>query len=270
MVGTTIVSLFPALLSLLTGVLGVRVPLNLALFVAGIVMMLVSLQLSVDASRADEERRRAVPLDEHNRAVGERAGRWARSIGLPERVVDDIVLAGVYHDAGKNELAAFQTALRMREGGDGWLEFGEGGASEPLAKSALPPRLWRRSAALARVPRGWRHEAASARVLDESVADGGGAVPAWPHDHELVRHLILSHHGFYRGPGPVCPRDGVGDRTGGAGEPYLDPASPRWAGQIESFHRLNERYGPYGLALAEAVLRLADWDVSRKEQEHHD
>ena len=222
------------------------------------------------ARPADEERRRAVPLDEHNRAVGERAGRWARSIGLPERIVDDIVLAGVYHDAGKNELAAFQTALRMREGGDGWLEFGEGGASEPLAKSALPPRLWRRSAALARVPRGWRHEAASARVLDEGVADGGGAVPARPHDHELVRHLILSHHGFYRGPGPICPRDGVGDRTGGAGEPYLDPASPRWAGQIESFHRLNERYGPYGLALAEAVLRLADWDVSRKEQECHD
>lgn len=59
-VGTTIVSLFPALLSLLAGVLGVRVPLNLAFFVAGIVMMLVSLQLSVDASRADEERRRLV------------------------------------------------------------------------------------------------------------------------------------------------------------------------------------------------------------------
>ena len=220
------------------------------------------------ARPADEERRRAVPLGEHNRAVGERAGQWARSIGLPERIVDDIALAGAHHDAGKNELAAFQTALRMREGQDGWLEFGEGGASEPLAKSALPPRLWRRSAALAGVPRGWRHEAASARVLDESVAGGGGG-PARPHDHELVRHLILSHHGFYRGPGPVCPQGGVGDRTGGAGEPYLDPASPRWAGQIESFHRLNERYGPYGLALAEAVLRLADWDVSRKEQECH-
>ena len=50
----------PALLSLLAGLLGVRVPLNLAFFVAGIVMMLVSLQLSVDASRADEERRRLV------------------------------------------------------------------------------------------------------------------------------------------------------------------------------------------------------------------
>ena len=59
-VGTTIVSLFPSLLSLVSGALGVRVPLNLAFFVEGIVMMLVSLQLSVDASRGDEERRRLV------------------------------------------------------------------------------------------------------------------------------------------------------------------------------------------------------------------
>ena len=212
------------------------------------------------ARPAGEERRRAVPLGEHNRAVGECAERWARSLGLPEPVVEDIALAGAYHDVGKNELAAFQTALRMRQGEDGWLDFGEDDAPEPLAKSALPPRLWRRSAALARVPRGWRHEAASARAFDEDAATR-------PHDHELVRHLILSHHGFYRGPGPICPQGGAGDQTGGAGEPYLDPASPRWAGQIESFHRLNERYGPYGLALAEAILRLADWDVSRKEQE---
>ena len=47
-------------------------------------------------------------------------------------------------------------------------------------------------------------------------------------------------------------------------EPYLDPASSRWAAQIDSFHRLNRRCGPYGLALAEAVLRLADWEVSRR------
>ena len=53
-------------------------------------------------------------------------------------------------------------------------------------------------------------------------------------------------------------------------EPYLDPASSRWAAQIGSFHRLNRRYGPYGLALAEAGLRLADWEVSRKEQEDHE
>ena len=98
------------------------------------------------------------------------------------------------------------------------------------------------------------------RAVDETVAAG----TLRPPDVELVRHLILTHHGLYRGPGPICPQDD------GAGEPYLDPACPRWAAQIESFHRLNERYGPYGLALTEAVLRLADWEVSRKEQEDHE
>ena len=215
------------------------------------------------ARPAGQELLRAVPLKEHSRDVSERARRWARAIGLPEDVVGDIAMAGAYHDAGKAELGAFQSALRMKEE-DGWLTFAEGdedgAASVPLAKSALPRRLWRRSTALAGVPRGWRHEAASARVLDEAVAAG----TLRPHDVELVRHLILTHHGFYRGPGPICPQDD------GTGEPYLDPACPRWAAQIESFHRLNERYGPYGLALAEAVLRLADWEVSRKEQEHHE
>ena len=219
------------------------------------------------ARPAKEESLRDVPLEEHNRGVGECAQRWARVIGLPEDVVGDITAAGAYHDAGKAELSAFQAALRMNEE-DGWLTFAEEGEDgeedtglvRPLAKSALPRRLWRRSTMLAGVPWGWRHEAASARVLDEAVAAG----VLQPYDHELVRYLVLAHHGFYRGPGPVClQNDGVS-------EPYLDPASSRWAAQIDSFHRLNRRCGPYGLALAEAVLRLADWEVSRKEQEDHE
>ena len=133
----------------------------------------------------------------------------ARSGGLassacPRNVVGDITAAGAYHDAGKAELSAFQAALRMNEE-DGWLTFAEEGEDgeedtglvRPLAKSALPRRLWRRSTMLAGVPWGWRHEAASARVLDEAVAAG----VLQPHDHELVRYLVLAHHGFYRGPG---------------------------------------------------------------------
>jgi len=142
------------------------------------------------ARPAKEESLRAVPLEEHNRGVGECAQRWARVIGLPEDVVGDITAAGAYHDAGKAELSAFQAALRMNEE-DGWLTFAEEGEDgeedtglvRPLAKSALPRRLWRRSTMLAGVPWGWRHEAASARVLDEAVAAG----VLQPHDHEPER-----------------------------------------------------------------------------------
>ena len=38
--------------------MGVKVPLNLAFFLAGVVMLLLSLRFSVDLSQSDEERRR--------------------------------------------------------------------------------------------------------------------------------------------------------------------------------------------------------------------
>ncbi|AYD88986.1 hypothetical protein D5R93_01010 [Actinomyces lilanjuaniae] len=82
-----------------------------------------------------------------------------------------------------------------------------------------------------------------------------------------MRHLILTHHGFFRGPGPVCPESGTRSGAGPvAHEPYQDPGSTRWRRQVTAVHRLSARYGPYSLALAEAVLRLADWEVSRREQ----
>ena len=38
--------------------MGVKVPLNLAFFLAGVIMLLLSLRFSVDLSQSDEERRR--------------------------------------------------------------------------------------------------------------------------------------------------------------------------------------------------------------------
>ena len=54
------VSLFPGILRRAARLVGVQVPLNLAFFMAGVIMLLLSLQFSVDLSRADEERRRIV------------------------------------------------------------------------------------------------------------------------------------------------------------------------------------------------------------------
>lgn len=53
-----IMSIFPGLLTWLAGVFGVVVPLNLAFFLAGVAMLLMSLQFSVDLSRKDEVERR--------------------------------------------------------------------------------------------------------------------------------------------------------------------------------------------------------------------
>ncbi len=129
-----------------------------------------------------------------------------------------------------------------------------------LSKSRLPRRYWNRSMRMAGVPSGWRHEAASADRLEEQLEKGEQTA----HDPDLVMHLVLSHHGRFRGPGPVClPEHGPAPR-------HQDPNALSWAEAISRFHRLNDRYGPYTLALVEAILRLADWDVSQELEQNHE
>ena len=85
------------------------------------------------------------------------------------------------------------------------------------------------------------------------------------HDPQLVRHLVGAHHGFGRAltplwsdPEPPTVAEWSGQALG-QGNP-LD-----WAlldsGWIEQFADLNHRYGPWGLALLEAILRRAAKDL---------
>ena len=55
---TALLSIFPQTLKWTAMQLGVVVPLNLGYFVAGVVLLLLSLRFSVDLSRSDEDRRR--------------------------------------------------------------------------------------------------------------------------------------------------------------------------------------------------------------------
>ncbi len=82
------------------------------------------------------------------------------------------------------------------------------------------------------LPRGWRHEMASAVGLADP----------------LVRHLVLSHHGHGRGSLPIVDP-----------ELWRQVASGAWM-------ELQQAHGYWGLAYLEAVLRIADWQVSGEEQ----
>ena len=201
-------------------------------------------------------------LSGHGDQVGERAGQWARAIGLPENLVEDLVTAGRHHDDGKAD-PRMQAALGAAVDECGFLLLEDPGQRKrrtPLSKSRLPRRYWNRSMRMAGVPSGWRHEAASADRLEEQLEKGEQTA----HDPDLVMHLVLSHHGRFRGPGPVClPEHGPAPR-------HQDPNAPSWAEAISRFHRLNDRYGPYTLALVEAILRLADWDVSQELEQNHE
>ncbi|HEY8717249.1 type I-G CRISPR-associated helicase/endonuclease Cas3g [Pengzhenrongella sp.] len=194
-------------------------------------------------------------LDGHLRDVGDRAADWGQTVGMDTAVVAALRLAGQRHDLGKL-LPQFQKSLRYElVGRDLVLHPGVEGVR---AKSTLPRWRWADANRLARVLDGFRHEALSVTVSDKLGYPDGV-------DPTLVRHLIGAHHGHGRGMFQVYPEAGqasdyeIGGQSVSAANALQADLSDEWATQ---FHDLNVTYGAYGLALMEAVLRLADWSVS--------
>ncbi len=199
-----------------------------------------------------------VLLDDHGRHVADLAERFARTLGL-EDSADDLRLAAYLHDAGKAD-PRFQTML---SGGDPWNRPD----GRPLAKSgrSWSPSAWVRSG----LPQGWRHEALSVRMarVHPRLAEA--------HDPALVLWLIGSHHGQGR------PFFNFVDSTPERPAPCLevqdwqlppDQAGPQslafdldGADWPSLFEDLKRRYGIWGLAHMESILRLADHRASEME-----
>lgn len=200
-----------------------------------------------------------VHLDAHGDRVAHFAKGFAQALGLKE--ADDLGLAAYLHDAGKAD-PRFQVMLA---GGD-WWNCPDG---PPLAKgggSSWSPRAWERAG----LPKGWRHEALSVRMarlhpdLDKA------------RDPALVLWLIGTHHGFGRpffnflDPQPEkplscltmdqweLPPDEVGPQS-----LAFDFEGADWSSLFEDLKR---RYGTWGLAHLEAILRLADHRASEEER----
>ena len=194
-----------------------------------------------------------VGLEAHNGQVAELASTWARGLGMPQQVVESIELAGERHDLGKSD-PGFQYLLHLSlptrrsrvpvHVDDGML----------LAKSDLPGSVSHAARWLARrdgglLP-GFRHEALSVELSRDQGYEGLGV------DVELVEYLIATHHGHWQGLGPAIEGEGV---------PALQDASqPTWASWPQQLRDLQRRYGPYTLALAQALVRLADWECSAR------
>lgn len=202
---------------------------------------------------------RAVSLKDHSQAVEERTSAFAAAVGLAPALREALEAAARWHDVGKAD-------PRMQA----WLVGGSPlAAPELLAKSGMDPddqetsELARRRAAY---PRGARHEFLSATLFLSAT----NALGHTEEERDLVAHLVATHHGFARAlPAPSPVDDGgveVELRWDGAfvhahsayGFARLD------SGWLERFARLHRRFGPWGLAYIEAVLRLADITVSQE------
>jgi len=168
-----------------------------------------------------------VTLKVHHSDVENRARRIVKALSLPEDIAAAVVLAAKLHDVGKQR-RQFQTTLGNRDTG-------------PLAKSGGRG---------ARMGEPFRHEFAS--LLD--AANDPQAKELSPQMQDLVLHLIAAHHGRAR---PHFPED----------EAY-DPERPATRAEAEAvetlrrFGRLQRRYGRWGLAYLESLLRAADWAAS--------
>jgi CRISPR-associated endonuclease/helicase Cas3 len=210
------------------------------------------------ASVADRE----VPLREHSCLVRRAAERIADRC-LPEDLRGAVSLAAFWHDGGKLD-PRFQLMLRQ---GD---EVALAVASDPIAKSANVPTSPARRRAIQEasdLPQDFRHE-----MLSMELARRFAELPQDQHLANLVLHLVATHHGHGRPFAPVCLDPSPPEIRGTLGgmDLSVDPAerssSPPAhrldSGVLERFWRLTRRYGWWGLAYLEAMVRLADWYAS--------
>jgi CRISPR-associated endonuclease/helicase Cas3 len=202
-------------------------------------------------------------LKQHCEGVSRYAGLFAKSSGLSTELVEDITLAGLLHDFGKGDLR-FQLLLH---GGNLWKAAN---AKELMAKSERMPQSaeeYRQLLLKSGYPKGSRHELLSVRLIESAPESLAKA-----HDPELVLHLIACHHGHCRPFAPV-----VNDPTSVEVAFSLFSTSVRAnsatglerldSGVAERFWRLTRKYGWWGLAYLEAMLRLADHRESAEERQ---
>ncbi len=205
-----------------------------------------------------------VGLRPHAERVAETAGRFAQGCCLDEGSQRAIRFAAATHDLGKadprfqawlcggNRAAALRAAARL---------------GTPLAKSDGVFRDRAAQAAARRLsgyPDGARHELVSVRLAEELLGDDADAM-----DRDLALHLVASHHGRCRpfaplveDPAPVnMSVDWDGRRLATSSDTGLHRLD---GGVAERFWRLVRRYGWWGMAYMEAIVRLADHRVSEQ------
>jgi CRISPR-associated endonuclease/helicase Cas3 len=209
-----------------------------------------------------------VSLDRHSEEVREQARALVAVAGrgLPTGTADAVVQAAYAHDVGKCHPVWQEALCRL--------------APDDTRADIDTDRLWAKSHVNGplRLPDGFRHELVSLLLLDGPLSE-----LAADSDRDLVRYLVLAHHGKLR----VQVRsaaEGIDDgllglRSGATVEtpPMLGQPAGRLVVELDQFTlggsrswtrtalALRDRYGPFVLAYLETLVRVADWRASAGE-----
>ncbi|MBC7230275.1 MAG: type I-U CRISPR-associated helicase/endonuclease Cas3 [Actinobacteria bacterium] len=201
-----------------------------------------------------------VGLEEHSCGVRSIVERF--SDGLPADIREAMCLAALYHDIGKAD-PRFQ--IKLHRGN----EIAAVTSGKLLAKSTTSARdakADRFAEMRSGYPKGARHEAQSVALLEARKDILKGL-----QDGDLALHLIASHHGYSRPFLPVFSESEPavlkfefnGKVFWGSSDHRLFSLN---RGIAERYWKLVRRYGWWGLAYLEAVLRLADHRSSERER----
>ena len=197
-------------------------------------------------------------LDAHSSDTACRAAAAAEALGLHERLTRIVELAARFHDLGKSD-PRFQR----------WLTPLWSPGDTMMAKSHMP--RWRLGHARrdAGYPQRGRHEEHSRRLVgawlrhaDHQLSD---------EEADLLLHLVAAHHGRARPlllgvPDHVPPSTRVQCDVDGVSVTIPASLNETDWDQPARFARLNRRYGPWGLAALETLVRQADWQSSQSSE----
>jgi CRISPR-associated endonuclease/helicase Cas3 len=174
-------------------------------------------------------------LTDHTGAIIRHADCLAERLGMDGRLKEALAHAAKWHDRGKDRPVWQRYACNPN-------------GAEPLAKSTR----YLHGRALG----GYRHEFGS--LLEATLGSDGNSPPdeiARHPERDLILHLIAAHHGWAR--------------------PHFDPKAfdhERFSTQaneeaaievLQRFGRLQQRFGRWGLAWLESLLRCADMAASQ-------
>jgi CRISPR-associated endonuclease/helicase Cas3 len=197
-------------------------------------------------------------LAAHTAQVVALAKRYAKALGLAD-FEPCIAIAAMLHDLGKADIR-FQAMLIQGTVSAAYAQPTLLAKSDSIPSSAFAREQVRQRAGLAK---GFRHEMLSVQLATVPAA----SLPAGDAEKDLTLHLIASHHGHARPFAPIVLDDEPPDVEFeefklSAEARKAAPAHLLDSGIAERFWQLTRIHGWWGLAMLEAVLRLADQTAS--------